>query len=244
MLYRFQAHTSCVTILYSVVQKLMHGFPHSSCIDSMKNARHCLRTLKYCGEMDPVAYRFHVVVSGFYNALVAFFPESMGMATSTKDSVSFPPDFHPLGSPRPVAVTESPKPDNHSLEYLLTIPTNANPKLAQISLSLLFALCRPWDDPNEKMPVDNMITMDSRQRLKVEDNSKGSNLLAQLDWKVERNAPFSWDAEGLGVKTAGFPSVNCFLGSEEPSGWSPAPDVEIEEETEEAEPGEVDNGAV
>ncbi|KAK3359577.1 hypothetical protein B0T25DRAFT_102716 [Lasiosphaeria hispida] len=207
----FQSHTACVVLLHSVAQKQIHKFPSSSWLDDLKLAQICLDTLDFCGTIDPVALRFHVRLSGIYGNLVNFSPIDQSSLRRTEEWVTtMPPDFPPLGSTH--SAPETSTQDGPSLDYLLAIPRDASKQMINLSFSLLIALCRPWGDPNKSG---------------VEEQPEN-----QLDWGMEQTLPFSWDMTGMGPKAAESVNVNLFLGSEEPSGWSAADDVELYDEEE------------
>jgi len=173
----FQAHTSCVVILHSIAQKQLHNLPPSSWAEEMRLARVCLDALEFCGELDPIASRFQIRLSGIYaklqavserviNAALWADPDHFSSSTSasqlstnevarrrrTEEWVSLPPDFSPMDNSTftcPPGVTPS------SPDYLLTIPPGSDKNMAALSFSLLFALCRPWGDrkqPKVKEP--------------------------------------------------------------------------------------------
>lgn len=215
----FQAHTACVVILHSVAQKQLHGLPSPSWMDDLKQARLCLDTLEYCGEIDPVALRFHIRLSSIYADLAKFNPGSHSTMQRTEDWVSMPPDFPPLGTCLDSATTVDPL----SSEYLLTTPPNSSPHLADLAALLLYALCRPWGDQGEDAQNKDVANQTPP--------SSGERLHGRLGWNLGSTAPFSWDVSGLGLKSESCVITNHFLGSEQPSGWSPAVDIEVEEDS-------------
>ncbi|KAM7214844.1 hypothetical protein V8F06_009752 [Rhypophila decipiens] len=117
----FQAHTSCVVILHAIAQKQLHKLAPSSWAEDMRLARVCLDTLAYCGELDPIAEKFQIRLSGIYNKLQkmserltnsALLADSITLSSTTGDLVStsevarrrrtedwvtIPADFEPSG---------------------------------------------------------------------------------------------------------------------------------------------------
>ncbi|KAK0720194.1 hypothetical protein B0H67DRAFT_178870 [Lasiosphaeris hirsuta] len=210
----FQSHTACVALLHSVAQKQIHKFPSSSWLDDLKLAQICLDTLEFCGTIDSVALRFHVRLSGIYSNLVDFSPTGQSTLRRAEEYiynwVTMPPDFPPLSNNH--SAPETTTQDRPSLDYLLAIPRDASKQMVNLSFSLLLALCRPWGDP-----INSGVKEQAQN---------------ELDWGTEQTLPFSWDTTGMGIKTAESVDVNLFLGSEEPSGWSRADDIEIYDEEE------------
>ena len=204
-----------------MAQKQLHGFPFASWADDMKLIQLCLDTLEFCGTIDPIALRFHVRLSRIYSNLDRYSPTQPNAAQRTEDWVSLPPDFPPFSTAAKVEELGMMGP--HSVEYLLTIPPDPDPQLLNMSMSLLLALCKPWDEPASKGSKDQV-----RDELECEGGSRDS---ARLDWSLDNSLPFSWDTTGLGLKTASI-KMNRFLGSEGPSGWLAAPDLDVDADDE------------
>ncbi|KAK5656726.1 hypothetical protein OQA88_4274 [Cercophora sp. LCS_1] len=214
----FQSHTSCVAILHSVAQKQLHKFPPSSWVEDLKQAQLCLDALEFCGTVDPVALRFHVRLSGIYRNLANASPSGLSAMQRTEEWVSLPPDFPPFedSNESSTAVAQA----DTSAEYLLTIPPDADPRLQTLCIALLHALCRPWSDAKENLPgeKDQPPLSPKERQLQIE----------KLKWDMGSSVlPFKWDATGLGVMNPAPENLNCFMGSDAPSGWSPADDVEV-----------------
>ncbi|KAK0635982.1 hypothetical protein B0T17DRAFT_517803 [Bombardia bombarda] len=218
----FQAHTSCVVLLHSVAQKQIHNFLPSSWVDDLKQAQLCLDTLEFCGKVDPVAMRFHVKLSGIYSKLASFAADSPNTLQRTEDWVSLPPDFQPVkheGDNFPPSSYDEPSPD-----YLLTIPQNTNPQLLDHSVSLLFALCRPWGDLDEN-ELRETTTMHSWQQ----DSSLANHpqLIERGMWDPKNNPLIRWDTTGMGPQEVNIADSSRFLDSEAPSGWQQTDDTDI-----------------
>ncbi|KAK4196468.1 hypothetical protein QBC40DRAFT_258002 [Triangularia verruculosa] len=135
---QFQCHTSCLVILHSAAQKILHK--HTEWLADMGNAQRCLDVLQHYKSIDPVAERFRIGLLGIYKKLMGF------GSTSQTDQVPAPPKLH-KSSTSEARVTSTaaeyagPLRDEHG--YLLTTPKNADPNLAKLSASLLHALCLP-----------------------------------------------------------------------------------------------------
>jgi len=207
----FQTHTSCVVLLHAVAQKQLHNFPASSWEDDMKQARNCLDVLGFCAESDPVALRFRIKLSGIYEAL----SDSGARRGTSRQRVE-------------EWVLDGAVPSKPSADYLLTVPSNADSELLKLSGSLLYALCRPWGDVGnldkaELATCDTNESQDKGELACVPAANPLSNGRAQLDWEFNKHNPFRWDTAPLGVHK----TEQCvFLGSDAPSGWSPAGDIE------------------
>ncbi|KAL2176477.1 uncharacterized protein P884DRAFT_285865 [Thermothelomyces heterothallicus CBS 202.75] len=220
----FQAHTACVVILHSVAQRQLRGFPPSPWAEDMERARQCIEVLGYCGNIDPVALRFRVRLSGIYDSLLSA----------------------AAGAPQPTDVDDGrqqnqQQPEPHPIEYLFTAPpTTPPPDLSDLSLTLLFALCRPWSDPgwlntvgpNGPMDVDvNSSSFSAAAGGGADQRTKQQMMLDKLEWDFEKITPFRWDTGSMGPMLCGAGEVvgtSCFLDSDAPSGWKRAEDIEVD----------------
>ncbi|KAK0652714.1 hypothetical protein B0T16DRAFT_104773 [Cercophora newfieldiana] len=218
----FQAHTSCIVILHTVAQKQLHGLPFSAWVDDMKHAQLCLDTLRFCGSIDPVAMGFYEFLSGVQSKLLrGRGPEGRDEGReSAANWLSMPPDFLPLDKH---ATTES---SVLPAIYLITTPPGGDLKLKELSLSLLGVVCRPWGDPfktslegqHGRGELQQSITPDLEDVQAVKSS-----------WDYEGKSSFRWDTEAMGIKADRPATDYCFIGSEEPSGWTPVVDVEVQD---------------
>lgn len=243
----FQTHTSCVVILHSAAQKMLHKHPESSWTEDMNRARGCLDVLRYCGTIDPVALRFLIRLSSIYEKLLEFGETCRSDRQRIEDWVPPPPDLveDPVATPEPEVssnTSEHTSAPSEKWEYLLRIPKDADPDLAKLSVSLLYALCRPWGDPNARGTTEpTTVTQPCKSEMLERGlpSEKPNFFSSDVDWSREgASAPFRWDTRSMGicgisnkvtskiVPPRMGPEV-MFLGSEEPNGWSPAHDVEI-----------------
>ncbi|AEO56594.1 hypothetical protein MYCTH_2057132 [Thermothelomyces thermophilus ATCC 42464] len=223
----FQAHTACVVILYSVAQRKLHGFPFppSPWAEDMERARQCIDVLGYCGDIDPVALRFRVRLSGIYDSLLS--------AANAANAA---------GAPQPTDVDDGQqqqkqqqRPEPHPIGYLFTAPPTTPPSdLSDLSLTLLFALCRPWSDPgglNTVGPNGPMDVVAAAAGGGGDQRTKQQMTLDKLEWDFEKITPFRWDTGSMGPMLCGADEVvgtSCFLDSEAPSGWKRAEDIEAD----------------
>ncbi|KAK3328166.1 hypothetical protein B0T19DRAFT_423831 [Cercophora scortea] len=238
-----QAHTSCVVIMHSAAQKLLHNFPASSWINDLHQAQLCLDTLEFCGTIDPVAMRFHIRLSGIFEKLVNCSPRVSQTQTAMQRTEAWlttvPPDL-PCGAtvtpevyPDQPTTTDEDDPDNAArADYLLTVPANPNPQIVALSLSLLFALCRPWgerDDEDSATSEKAVVVQGGYLTDAARGTGPGAGQgLGRLQWEMGDASLFQWDTSGMGLGKQEMLSPCRFLGSEEPSGWSPTADVELE----------------
>jgi len=216
----FQAHTSCVVILHTVAQKQLHNLPYSAWAGDMKHAEMCLDTLEYCGTMDPVALSFYDFLSAIYSKLLHIGEPPEG-SEKQANLASTPPDFAPFDKPATADDTTLPA------DYLISTPSEADLKLQEISRSLLGVVCRPWDDPFDVGPERQNNHHSDKMQIEAYD-SEGSTV--KSDWDCEGKSSFRWDVEAMGIKPDGLGKDCFFIGSEGPSGWSPAVDVEVDSE--------------
>ncbi|KAK4246717.1 hypothetical protein C7999DRAFT_41873 [Corynascus novoguineensis] len=242
----FQAHTACVVILHSVAQRQLHGFPASSWADDMQLAQQCINVLAYCGDIDPVALRFRVRLSGIYDSL---------QHTAATAPSSYPTVHHPDPEPHPIEYlftaiappSSAPSPSPSSTSPSPIPPPQPSAELSNLSLTLLFALCRPWSDPAGLNTVAGPGTTDMAAAATVARDCSISasatscggggpdqtQLLDKLEWDFEKVTPFRWDTDGVGGSSAllregEVVGTSCFLDSEAPSGWKMAEDVEVD----------------
>lgn len=126
MLSSFQAFTSATLILYEASQKQLHGFAKDCWDYDLKTAESPLSTLKFCGELDPVAKRFYEALLPHHKAMLQF------------------------GDPKANTLDGGHISSPHSTQYLCQIPTDADESLLQQSLVLRKLLCRPFGEPERK----------------------------------------------------------------------------------------------
>ncbi|KAK6088626.1 fungal specific transcription factor [Seiridium cupressi] len=233
----FQAFTSCLIILHSAMQKVLHNWPVISWQDDLQKAELCLAVLKYCAAADPTAHRFHAELRDVYdyvkaqNKTASFNPRGNIRRPLVNDYTGF--------EERPKTIfgvdTNASRRDS---SYLITIPTSANPEHVERSCLLLTKLCQPFGDPNHhQIGID-----DIKQRWREEPpRGLATLLLAQLDWDLESRQPFVWnvnkmigsggppDSAPQNITDGRMPSIlelnlghlgGRFLGSAGPSGWT------------------------
>lgn len=221
----FQAHTSCVVILHSVAQKVLHNIPPSEWLDDLKHAQLCLDTLQFCGTIDPIALSFYEFLAGAYDTLSR--TRSRGGSneqTKIDDSrewVSFPPELLPMDK-HSTHDSSSSLPDG----YLISTPPGGDRELKELSLSLLSVVCRPWDDPAEARLRSQQQSLDM---LRAKEGDPRTAQLLTSNWDYTGSSTFRWDTGAMGFGPGGAAEECCFMGSEEPSGWTPVAEVEVED---------------
>jgi hypothetical protein len=195
----------------------------------MKRIQECLDVLEFCGAVDDVALRFRLRLSRSYNTLRSFTPDhTQTPMQRVEDWIFLPSDRSELDGIAQSDTTSAPDPS--SIEYLFTIPPNPNPQLRNLSLSLLYALCRPWSDPEKPPTTVSGSQLTPESQLTADDQSQ---FFQRLEWDFGNVTPFRWDTDGMGMLKEGeVVAPSCFLDSEAPSGWSAAEDLEADAEGE------------
>lgn len=216
-------------ILHTVAQKQLHNLPFSAWSDDMKHAQLCLDTLKYCGTIDPVALSFYEFLSVIYDKLLRGgepeVTEEQARTGQVSNWASMPPDFSPLGKQ---AATIDP---TLPADYLISTPSGCDPKLQELSMSLLVVVCRPWDDPLEAGHAEQNNRGELQQKVSDSEDAQA----VKSNWYCEDKHSFRWDSETMGIKGDGVAADCYFMGSEEPSGWSSTTvDVEVDSEDDSA----------
>lgn len=196
----------------------------------MKQAQKCLDVLEFCGTFDPVALRFRVSLSRIYNALKSLAPESpMTAMARVEQWLPRPPNLQASDGEASMADGHlgDPTEKKAAVEYLFTIPSEADQALLNLSFELLRQLCRPWGGAGGESCGQSEMGAAGERALGRDDQFK---TLGTLDWDFSRVSPFRWDTDGMGVlDKAVTVDPSCFLDSEAPSGWSQAEDVEVED---------------
>ncbi|KAK1752920.1 nitrogen assimilation transcription factor nit-4 [Echria macrotheca] len=210
----FQSHTTCAVLLHSVTQKQIHGFPPSAWEDELKQAQLCLDALEFCGKADSVALRFHTRLSAIHNTLAQASPKGADAMRRTDEWVSIPPDFPPLHIPDEHTDEASEK--ALALEYLFRVPAATSPQMKAVAFSLFSALCRPYRESTEE------VIKTERQG-----SEESADSVDGLRWDYHRGSSFAWDTSGIGLGEVDGAGLGRFIDSEEPSGWSLAPDMEV-----------------
>jgi hypothetical protein len=234
----FQSYTSCLIILHSATQKMLHGWKPSSWQDDLAKAELCLEVLKYCASADFTAHRFYSELKEFRDYIAGH-----------TSSVSSPDGSSPWSQPyRPSSQSSirhllSAEDETQDSSYLIRIPSNARPDHLDVSCQLLIKLCQPYGDPEHQ----GAGIQDVKQRWRDEPTrALHSLMMARLDWDLESRQSFQWDggklASNAATPTSGFgaPVVSRagdtlsiiqqvapssgklegqFLGSMPPSGW-------------------------
>lgn len=107
---------SCLTLLHSSTQLLLHGHAESVWRSELAYAKSCLDVLDHCGSVDKVAFHFAEVARIYYTTLAA-------QATDIQDTgVDIPEGF----------------------EYLFTLPEGSSLELVHASQELLRLVASPF----------------------------------------------------------------------------------------------------
>ncbi|KAK5995253.1 hypothetical protein PT974_03652 [Cladobotryum mycophilum] len=213
----FQAYTSCLVILHSIIQRQLHGFDNSTLQQDLEHAQVCLTILDYCGALDKVAASFHKQLTAVFERILVkeeyhninLDDIEMG-GTHSGDHAAFA-----MGK------------DGQEYRYLLTVPEHPDMSHLTLSLSLLGMLCRPFGHPSSMIigPAQANESLDEEVVPQTRSWSK---------WGSGNGTPFDWDLNLLlsdkkaqtDIGDAGDPkqlnSCGRFLGSSEPSGWVPS----------------------
>lgn len=222
----FQSYTSCLIILHSATQKMLHGWSPATWKDDLTKADLCLQVLQYCASADSTAHRFYTELKEFHDYIA-------GQSRASPDARF--PWSHQL------SVTDEPQDSS----YLIRTPSNAAPDHLEVSSRLLVKLCQPFGSPEQQ----GTGIEDVKQRWRDEPThtrALHSLMMARLDWDLESRQSFRWDPKksvsSAGTPTSGFgePVVSRagdvlsiiqqvapvtanmegrFLGSVQPSGW-------------------------
>jgi hypothetical protein len=224
----FQSYTSCLVILHSAMQKLLHKWDPSEVSDDIEKARLCLVVLDYCREADETAQRFYVDLKDFYDYIVSQMAES----PTADQTRGFPAivDEQGILNQQPFRTDIGSFPQDSS--YLINIPDDADATHTERSCQLVVKLCQPFGDPKHQ----GLDFADVKKRWRDEP-TRGLHtlMLAKLDWDLESRQPFHL---GLGRSMGSADATDClgpigdtaqsvsnisgrFIGSTSPSGWVP-----------------------
>lgn len=214
----FQAYTSCLLVLHSIAQKQLHNFARAEWEEELEQAQQCLAILSFCGTVDPVAKKFHSRLTAIYDDIVRFEPVrtihgASGQPFSGSSFATAPP------------------------EYLLTIPSTADPERINLSFSLLVLLCRPFGDADE-----DEIRRDVKDHSRADPSRyEGPQLIERLEWEYESSQPFQWDMDQLGLHGLRMQDLDAdpmgaeIRGGEAPDGEGFASDGSTEEDSDDGE---------
>lgn len=186
----FQSYTSCVVLLHCVAQKQMHHFPRSSWEDDLTKAGMCLDVLHFCSTVDSVALKFRHCVVPIHDKLTSYIS---------------PPSSTTLQNPS-------------SLDYMLRVPTTADPDCVSPSLKLLTILCQPFSNINNKSGSGES---PSKPWPTLPGQSKNLQPDKETNWRLDGRPPFHWNPQTLCISGSAFlEGDNWFIGSDQPSGWT------------------------
>ncbi|KAK8207613.1 hypothetical protein M8818_004267 [Zalaria obscura] len=209
----FQAYTACTIVLHVVAQKQLHGVPAKDLHDHWSQADKCLAVLRFCSDVDPMAFQFYHTLSQYFDAL----QDAAGIALSTKTSPSLSQPattgaasnatLHTatfISSPnRP---TVPPSAQSQRDDYLVRIPDPSSPT-ATFAFGLIDLLCHPLKDPQRSN--DHATSTWAEMAGGIEP----AGLAKRLDQRLEVTSPFDWRGVD-GVRNDGM--LTDLLGSVRP----------------------------
>ncbi|KAH8647807.1 hypothetical protein BX600DRAFT_530764 [Xylariales sp. PMI_506] len=214
----FQAYTTCLVLLYSVIQSRLQNDISAGQQTDLEHAHLCLEVLGFCGSADHVARKFHETLSGCYNAVVM--SRSPPATASTSNAPSSPTSFRSQAAVNamPESATASSNYGSYSdnsktpfssaansstttsfLAQYFSVADGGDTAVRSHGLRLLDLLCRPFGDPDEiSKGVNENLSFHS-----WEDPSRyeAAQLSERLDWRFETTRPFQWDMSKLGIPT-------------------------------------------
>ncbi|KAF2103228.1 hypothetical protein NA57DRAFT_52754 [Rhizodiscina lignyota] len=117
---RFTSYMSCLTLLHSTAQMILHNYPESAWRKELPYAKSTLDVLEHCGAVDPVGKQFAEMTRAYHDNLKA-----QGQADNQDMNLS------------DVAMPDQ-------LDHLFTTPSGAPAELLQISQELLKLIGRPF----------------------------------------------------------------------------------------------------
>ncbi|KAH7367493.1 hypothetical protein B0T11DRAFT_54143 [Plectosphaerella cucumerina] len=186
-----QLYACCILLFHSTAQKLLFQLPESKWSEDLEQATTCLSILETCGLTDPLAAQLHAQINDLYQQILGI-------------SSRF--------SPRPVILNSSTSWNEYA--YLVTSPHGADPRLVQISTTLLNLVSKPFNKISESQPrvegrpgSREVHEMNNWQRKKsitetgfasVGSSSRmpHSSLQQRLeDWNFESTLPFRVDSQ-------------------------------------------------
>lgn len=229
----FHAYTTCLILLFSVVQGHVEGSHPDVQQQDLEKARQCLEVLEWCGTLDRVARQFHRTLTACYDALV-----TAGMTTPTQENPSGVSPFYP-GATTPTATPQS----SGSIAKYFSIPHSGDLNFHRHAYKLLDLLCRPFSDPyaTSDTASEAMLPRQLRQ------NPSGFEAMLapeRMEWNPGSRTLFQWDLAKIGIPAApsqwpdvssggafllhaaeSVPSSNHFVGDMRPSGWDTEPSL-------------------
>lgn len=129
-------------LLHAAVQKQIHNFTPSTWDAEKELSRDCLSVLAFCATSDRVASKFHEQLSSIYERI--FGRENRVPAHGRSTGVD-PGDMS--------------RQHWETSRYLLHIPEHADALRVELSLSVFFLLCHPFEGPSS----GNMVNVTAKQ---------------------------------------------------------------------------------
>lgn len=181
----------------------MHRFPKDDWSADLEQGKICLSVLEFCGELDPVAYRFRERLIDIYTKLVGNEPAESAPPTRLEQ--------------------------DQTDGYLFDVPEYAHDDQKRTSWALLNLLCKPFTEHADSVDSEEDVRKSFTDCPLRHDHTFYTQLMEQLQWKYESTQPFNWDVHGLvGCEVGGVNNEqqgHMFLGSAEPHTWKAGPRV-------------------
>ncbi|XPS74750.1 hypothetical protein M3J07_006844 [Ascochyta lentis] len=118
----FTAYMSCLTLLHSTTQLLLHGHSQPIWQKELSYAKSCIDVLEHCGLVDKVALSFLRITTSYYNTLLAEADSNISISDKT-----LPDEF----------------------DHLFNKPESTHAPLATASEGLLELLIHPFGTPTD-----------------------------------------------------------------------------------------------
>ncbi|KAH6663587.1 hypothetical protein F5X68DRAFT_251338 [Plectosphaerella plurivora] len=192
-----QIYASCILLLQSTAQKQLCQLPESRWSEDLEQATICLAILETCGQSDALAAQLHAQLNVLHQQILEFSSHTSSAPAILSSSISWSENA-----------------------YLVTSPHGANPRLVQLSATLLNLVSKPFNKISEGLvkmegrpngrEVYEMNNVErkrsSPQNSLASDGSSHpmphSSLSRKLeDWNFESTLPFRVDSQ----RTAVFP---------------------------------------
>lgn len=189
---RNQLYAACIILLHSTAQMQIFQLRESQWAEGLDQAVICLSVLETCGLSDPLAAQLHGQLHNLYLRIVEFPCRTQSMPVTSSASISW-----------------------NENAYLVTSPPGADPRIVEVSVTLLNMISRPFDKlsgfqiKSERRPSSreiremNLVEINNRTVSNAETSvfSPSSTTVhvnwAQglEDWNFESTLPFRVDSQ-------------------------------------------------
>lgn len=121
-----QLYASCILLLQSTAQKQLCQLSESKWSEDLEQATLCLAILETCGQSDQLAAQLHAQLNVFHQQILVFPSYASSMPAILSSSISWSENA-----------------------YLVTSPHGADPRLVQLSATLLNLVSKPFNKISE-----------------------------------------------------------------------------------------------